>query len=85
MRLQGMSSANFADPVDRCEYAYRLGRIYDGLGREDEAVGAYISTIRAGIQLKEYYAARAALQAGYITSGAGISPGLSPFLNNVSA
>ncbi len=72
--LQGMSSANFVDPVDRCEYAYRLGRIYDGLGKEDEAVGAYTTTIGTGMQLKEYYAARAALQAGYIYERRGDKP-----------
>lgn len=64
--LEGLSAANFADPVEKCEYTYRLGRIYDGLGRDDEAIGAYTSTIRMGEQLREYYAARAALQAGYI-------------------
>jgi len=64
--LQGMSTANFADPVERCEYAYRLGRIYDGLGKDDEAIEAYENTIHLGEYLREYYAARAALQAGYI-------------------
>lgn len=64
--LQGLGAASFADPVDKCEYAYRLGRIYDGLGRDDEAIRAYESTIAAGVYLREYYAARAALQAGYI-------------------
>lgn len=64
--LQGLSGSAFSDPVDRCEYTYRLGRIYDGLGKDDEAIGAYVNTIRAGGMLREYYAARAALQAGYI-------------------
>ena len=64
--LQGLSGANFADPVEKCEYTYRLGRIYDGLGKDDEAIGAYTSTIQSGQYLREYYAARAALQAGYI-------------------
>lgn len=64
--LQGVTAAGFAAPVEKCEYAYRLGRIYDGLGKEDEAIGAYMNTIRSGEYLKEYYAARAALQAGYI-------------------
>jgi tetratricopeptide (TPR) repeat protein len=63
--LQGGGSG-FADAVDRCEYAYRLGRIYDGMGKTDEAVEAYRNTIRMGEHLREYYAARAALQAGYI-------------------
>jgi tetratricopeptide (TPR) repeat protein len=64
--LQGMSSSDFALPEEKCELAYRLGRIYDGLGREDEAITAYLTTIKIGEHLKEYYAARAALQTGYI-------------------
>src|SRR5277367_4226470 len=53
-------------PVERCEDAYRMGRIYDGLGRDSAAIGAYDKTIAIGEQLQAYYAARAALQAGYI-------------------
>jgi tetratricopeptide (TPR) repeat protein len=64
--LQGMSSSNFTKPEDKCELAYRLGRIYDGLGREDEAIAAYLVTIRTGEDLKEHFAARAALQTGYL-------------------
>ncbi|MBS1664710.1 MAG: tetratricopeptide repeat protein, partial [Bacteroidetes bacterium] len=64
--LQGASSSDFALPEEKCELAYRLGRIYDGLGRSEEAIGAYLTTIKTGEHLKEYYAARAALQAGYI-------------------
>ena len=54
------------DPAEGCEYAYRMGRIYDGLGRDSAAIGAYEKTIAIGEQLQAYYAARAALQAGYI-------------------
>ena len=64
--LQGTSSSGFASAEEKCEYAYRLGRIYDGLGRGDEAIEAYLTTIKTGQQLKEYYAARAALQIGFI-------------------
>ena len=64
--LQAMDAAGLRDPVERCEYTYRLGRIYDGLGKGDEALAAYRATIRSGEHLREYYAARAALQAGYI-------------------
>jgi tetratricopeptide (TPR) repeat protein len=69
--LQGVSSSSFAQPEDKCELAYRLGRIYDGLGRGDEAIVAYLTTIKTGEQLPAYYAARAALQAGYIYEGRG--------------
>ena len=64
--LQGMEPSELRDQVERCEYTYRLGRIYDGLGKDEEAVAAYAAAIRLGEHLKEYYAARAALQAGYI-------------------
>lgn len=64
--LQGVSTSSFARPEERCELAYRLARIYDGLGRKDDAITAYLTTIKTGEGLREYYAARAALQAGYI-------------------
>jgi tetratricopeptide (TPR) repeat protein len=64
--LQGMSASNLALPEEKCELSYRLGRIYDGLDRGDEAIAAYAVTIRDGESLREYYAARAALQTGYI-------------------
>ena len=64
--LQGTSSSGFSTAEEKCEYAYRLGRIYDGLGRSEEAIEAYLTTIKTGQQLREYYAARAALQIGYI-------------------
>jgi tetratricopeptide (TPR) repeat protein len=64
--LQGQSSADFPLQEEKIELAYRLGRIYDGLGRDDEAIAAYLTTIKAGEQMKEYFAARAALQMGYI-------------------
>jgi tetratricopeptide (TPR) repeat protein len=64
--LQSFSSSSFGQPEEKCELAYRLGRIYDGMGRYDEAIVAYLTTIKTGEQLREYYAARAALQTGYI-------------------
>jgi tetratricopeptide (TPR) repeat protein len=64
--LEGMRSSDLSLPEEKCELAYRLGRIYDGLDRGDEAIAAYLTTIKTGETLKEYYAARAALQTGYI-------------------
>lgn len=64
--LKGLGSSDFALQEEKCELAYRLGRIYDGLGKSDEAIAAYLTTIKCGENLKEYYAARAALQTGYI-------------------
>ena len=64
--LQGKSSADFILPEEKVEFAYRLGRIYDGLARDDDAIAAYLTTIKLGQQRHEYFAARAALQTGYI-------------------
>jgi hypothetical protein len=50
--LQGERPANFIVPEEKVELSYRLGRIYDGLGRKEEAMAAYISTIRDGAALK---------------------------------
>lgn len=69
--LRGMGSADFSLPEDKCELAYRLGRIYDGLERKDEAIAAYLTALKTGEHLKEYFAARAALQVGYIYENRG--------------
>jgi tetratricopeptide (TPR) repeat protein len=73
--MKGTSSADFSSPEEKCEFAYRLGRIYDGLGRQDEAIAAYLTALKMGEQLKEYFAARAALQIGYIDEGRGDKQG----------
>jgi tetratricopeptide (TPR) repeat protein len=52
-----------------------MGRIYDGLGRWNEALSAYQATIGIGAEMKEYFAARAALQAGYICEQRGDKTG----------
>ncbi len=64
--LQGKRSADFLLPEEKLEFAYRLARIYDDLDRKDEAIAAYLAAIEAGSRSKEYFAARAALQIGYI-------------------
>jgi tetratricopeptide (TPR) repeat protein len=45
---------------------YRLGRAYDELKQDAEAIQYYNRTIRSGENSSTYFAARAALQAGYI-------------------
>jgi tetratricopeptide (TPR) repeat protein len=69
--LQGVSPSSLSRPEEKCELAYRLGRIYDGLGRKEEAIAAYLTTIKTGERFPEYFAARAALQVGYIYEGQG--------------
>jgi tetratricopeptide (TPR) repeat protein len=64
--LQNKKAAEFERMEDKLEFAYRLGRIYDLMGMDDQALLMYDATVRAGINRPEYFAARAALQAGNI-------------------
>ena len=64
--LAGRQAASFPDAAERLEFEYRTGRIYDALGRETEAIGAYQEALRLGENRREYYGARAALQLGFI-------------------
>jgi tetratricopeptide (TPR) repeat protein len=64
--LEGKSSADFSNEVDRLEFSYRLGRIYDALGRQDDAIRAYLVAIKMGEHRPEYFASRAAWQIGFI-------------------
>lgn len=52
--------------IDKIEYAYFLARINDELGNDQEAIPLYQATIKAGVNRPEYYAARSALELGYI-------------------
>ncbi|MBL7753846.1 MAG: tetratricopeptide repeat protein [Chitinophagaceae bacterium] len=51
---------------DRLEWMYRMARVYDDLEKDDLAIPYYNLTITRGKESSEYFAARAALQAGYI-------------------
>jgi tetratricopeptide (TPR) repeat protein len=69
--LSGKQVSSFPDPADQLEFTYRTGRIYDALGRKSEAIAAYQGALRLGENRREYYAARAALQLGYIYENQG--------------
>ncbi|MCW3087636.1 MAG: tetratricopeptide repeat protein [Sediminibacterium sp.] len=64
--LQGKSEDDFAKDEDKLEFAYRVARIYDDLGREEDAIRSYLIAIRLGETRPEYFAARAALQLGQL-------------------
>lgn len=64
--LQGKTVNDFPKPEDALDFTYRLARIYDDMGKDDEAIKYYQATIKLGKTRPEYYAARAALQMGYI-------------------
>jgi|HubBroStandDraft_3_1064219.scaffolds.fasta_scaffold26774_2 hypothetical protein len=69
--LAGKQPSSFPDPTDQLEYYYRIGRIYDALNKKTEAMGAYQEALRLGVNRREYYGARAALQIGYIYESSG--------------
>jgi tetratricopeptide (TPR) repeat protein len=64
--LAGKTVNDFTKPEDQLEFAYRVGRIYDDMNRDEEAIKMYLLAIKLGENRPEYYAARAALQIGYI-------------------
>lgn len=64
--LQGKTENDFAKEEEKLEFAYRIARIYDDMGKSDDAIRAYLNAIRIGEHRKEYFAARAALQIGQI-------------------
>jgi tetratricopeptide (TPR) repeat protein len=72
--LNGKRISDFKHAEDQLEFAYRVGRIYDDVGRDDEAIGFYKQAIALGESRKEHYAARAALQIGYIFEKNGNKP-----------
>lgn len=64
--LSDKNTSDFTSEKDKTEFNYRLGRIYDDLGKEDQALTAYQATINQGKTLKYYFAANAALQMGKV-------------------
>jgi len=64
--LQGYTLNSFTQAEEQLELVYRLGRIYDDLHRNTEAIQYYDQAINLGKERTEYYAARAALQAGQV-------------------
>ncbi|TWW02015.1 tetratricopeptide repeat protein [Chitinophaga pinensis] len=64
--LQTKKPADFPIMEEKLEYAYRLGRIYDEMGQDDNAITMYEATVKAGANRTEHFAARASLQMGYI-------------------
>ena len=64
--LYGKGLNDFASDGEKLEFAYRAARIYDDLDYDDKAISMYQLAIRLGKERTEYYAARAALQIGFI-------------------
>ena len=64
--LAGKTTDSFSLLIEKLEFAYRVARIYDDVGRDSDAVQTYLVAIKLGQNRTEYYAARAALQIAYI-------------------
>jgi hypothetical protein len=64
--LHGRNLPDFSLPEEKVEFSYRAGRLYDDLGLDSQAIVYYKQTIRLGASRSEYFAARAALQTGFI-------------------
>lgn len=69
--LTGSPSEPLDSPGEKLEYLYRMARVYDALGRTEEALANYAATIKQGQNRTEYYAARAALQSGQLYEARG--------------
>lgn len=57
---------SFGTEAEKLEYYYRMARVYDDMAMDDKALEFYDYTLKIGSNSTEYFAARAALQAGYI-------------------
>ena len=64
--LETVNPNDLRSEEEKLEWVYRKGRIFDDMGKEEDAIDAYSRAIEKGSQSKTYYAARAALQIGFI-------------------
>jgi tetratricopeptide (TPR) repeat protein len=64
--LNRKTSNDFDNEADKTEFAYRLGRIYDLMEQDENAIKFYKSAIEKGSNQPEYFAAKAALLIGNI-------------------
>lgn len=64
--LADKNTGSFSLTRDKIEFNYRLGRVLDDLGKDDQALSAYQATINLGKNQKYYFAANAAIQMGKI-------------------
>lgn len=64
--LQDKNPSSLTQVQDKTEYYYRLGRVYDAMDKDDDALRNYQLTINAGKATSYYYAPTAALKMGNI-------------------
>jgi tetratricopeptide (TPR) repeat protein len=65
-QLSGKQTDDFKLLRDKIEFNYRLGRMYEGLARYNDAIASYQKAINLGKAASYYFAANAALSAGSI-------------------
>ncbi|RNL50631.1 tetratricopeptide repeat protein [Pedobacter jejuensis] len=64
--LDDKKTADYNSDKDKTEFNYRLGRIFDDLGKDNQALNYYQAAITQGKGLKYYFAANASLQMGKV-------------------
>lgn len=64
--LNTRSVKDFAATSEVLEYYFRLARVHDELGNDDSAIIFYNKAIKSGTDRKEQFAARSALQLGFM-------------------
>jgi hypothetical protein len=64
--LNGKSQNDFQLSYDKIEFNYRVGRIYQLSGDNDNCVNYYLNAITLGKDEPYYFAANAALELGYV-------------------
>jgi len=64
--LSNKTVNDFSLPRDKIEYYYRLGRIYDAMDKNDEAIKYYNNAIAIGRNSTYHYAASSAIRIGII-------------------
>ncbi|MGB0840206.1 MAG: hypothetical protein ACPGXL_08700, partial [Chitinophagales bacterium] len=69
--LQQTSEITLVESQHRLEYNYRFGRVYEALGKQDQAVPYYKKTIEEAAGTSHYFAPKAAMQMGKIYEGRG--------------
>lgn len=65
-KLQACAPNSLPNTTDKLEYYFRYGRVLDEMNNDAKAVQYYQTTINLGRGRKEHFAARAALQMGFI-------------------
>lgn len=64
--FRGKSTDDFQTTADKAEFVYRLARNYDLMGEKELAIKYYSSAISFGRDVRDYFAARSALQTALI-------------------